>query len=167
VGVFFTRGLLLDVAAVKQQERLATGYVITSRDLRDALDLAHALLIPGDIVLIHTGHGRLWMHDNKTYGDGEPGIGLEAARWLTEQRIVLVGADNWAVEAVPSQDPERPFEVHQWLLARHGVYILENLELSELVADQAYEFAFIFPRLKGNRFPVNCRQVLNIVLRLP
>src|SRR5262245_61212455 len=34
VGVFFTRGILLDVTAVKAQQRLASGYVITSQDLK-------------------------------------------------------------------------------------------------------------------------------------
>ena len=34
---------------------------------------------------------------------------------------------------------------------RNGVYNLENLDLSELAADQVYEFAFVFAplRLKG------------------
>src|SRR5207249_898344 len=134
VGVFFTRGILLDVAAVKRQQRLAVGYAITREDLKEALKLSGAQLRPGDIVLIHTGHGNLWMKDNKAYGDGEPGIGMDAARWLTEQKITLVGADTWAVEVVPAENAERPFEVHQWLLTRHGVYILENLDLSELAS---------------------------------
>jgi kynurenine formamidase len=139
------------VAAAKHHARLASGYVITPQDLKSALDLARTQIRPADAVLIHTGHGQLWMTDNKTYGEGEPGIGLEGARWLTEQQIVLVGADNWALEAVPSLDPDRPFEAHQWLLVRHGVYVLENLDLAELVAEKVYEFAFVFSplRMKG------------------
>jgi kynurenine formamidase len=64
---------------------------------------------------------------------------------------VMVGADNWAMEVVPPVDPDRPFEAHQWLIIRHGIYILENLDLEELAADKAYEFAFVFAplRLKG------------------
>lgn len=151
VGVFFTRGILLDVAAMKGKERLPTGYAITADDLKGALRLASATIRPGDAVLIHTGHGHLWMKDSQEFGAGEPGIGLEAARWLTDQKISLVGCDNWALEVVPSKDPERPFEVHQWLLVRHGTYILEAMDLSELAADKAYEFAFVFSplRLKG------------------
>ena len=42
----------------------------------------------------------------------------------------------------------QPFEGHQWLLNRHGIYNIENLELSALAADQVYEFAFIFAPLK-------------------
>ncbi len=151
VGAIFTRGILLDVAAVQRKERLPTGYVITPQDLEQALEVTRVNIRPGDAILIHTGHGQLWMNDNKTFGEGEPGIGLEAGRWLSEKKIVLVGSDNWALEAVPSQDPKRPFEVHQWLIVRQGIYILENLELGELAREKAYEFAFSFSplRLKG------------------
>src|SRR6266511_931239 len=121
VGAIFTRGILLDVAAVQRKERLPTGYVITPQDLEQALEVTRVNIRPGDAILIHTGHGQLWMNDNKTFGEGEPGIGLEAGRWLSEKKIVLVGSDNWALEAVPSQDPKRPFEVHQWLIVRQGI----------------------------------------------
>jgi kynurenine formamidase len=91
------------------------------------------------------------MTDNQNYNVGEPGLGMDAARWLTDKKIVLVGADNWAIECVPPEDPQRPFPVHQWNLVRNGVYHLENLDLSTLAADKVYEFAFIFAplRLKG------------------
>lgn len=150
-GAFFMRGILLDVAAVKQERSLPIGYVITPEDLEKALKLAKAEIRPGDAVLINTGHGFWWKRDNKKFQDGEPGIGLAAGRWLSERKVTLVGSDNWAVEVVPSQDPDRPFEVHQWLLTRHGIYLLENLDLSELAQDRVYEFAFVFAplRLKG------------------
>jgi kynurenine formamidase len=151
VGPIFTRGVLLDVAAHRKTPQLPSGYVITPGDLEACLAAQKARIEPGDAVLIHTGHGRLWMTDNEAYGKGEPGLGIEAARWLSEKQIVLVGADTWAVEVVPSEDPNRPFPVHQWNLVRNGIYQLENLDLAALAADRVYEFAFIFSplRLKG------------------
>jgi kynurenine formamidase len=151
VGVFFTRGILIDIARLKGVERLEPGQVITPKDIEDALKAAGVRVGEGDAVFIRTGHGKLWMKDNKTYGDGEPGIGMAAAKWLTDQKIVLIGADTWAIEVVPHENPDRPFEVHQWTLTRHGVYHLENLDLEQLAADKVYEFAFIFAplRLKG------------------
>jgi kynurenine formamidase len=150
VGPIFTRGVLLDVARLKG-DRLAVGEVITADDLKQAAADAKVSLRPGDAVLIHTGHGSWWMVDNERYAAGEPGIGLEAARWLAEQNVALVGADTWAIEVVPSENASRPFEVHQLLLVRHGIYLLENLDLSQLAADNVSEFAFIFAplRLKG------------------
>ena len=151
VGVFFTRGVLIDVAAYKGVDRLQPGYVITSDDLKGALMRQGVEIREGDAVLIRTGHEKLWMVDNDLYNSGEPGIGMEAARWLSSRKTVLTGADNWGIEVVPHENPNRPFEVHQWMLVRHGIYNLENLTLEELARDRVYEFAFVFSplRLKG------------------
>lgn len=151
VGPIFTRGVLIDVAGRKGDRPLPIGYAITPDDLKQALAATKLKLRPGDAVLINTGHGQLWMTDNKTFAEGEPGIGLAAAKWLAEQKVSLIGSDNWAIEAVPSEDPDRPFEAHQVLLVRHGIYLLENLDLQQLLDDKVYEFAFVFSplRLKG------------------
>jgi kynurenine formamidase len=150
-GPFFTRGVLLDVAGVKEERSLRGGYVVTVDDLEKALKLANATIEPGDVVLINTGHGFHWMTDNKKFAENEPGIGMAAAKWLSEKKVSLVGSDNWALEVVPAEDPDRPFACHQWLLVRNGIYILENLDLSELAKHKVYQFAFVFSplRLKG------------------
>jgi kynurenine formamidase len=151
VGVFFTRGVLVDVPAYKGVDQLKVGEVITADDLQGALKKEGVSVAEGDVVLIRTGHGKLWMKDNVTYNKGEPGIGMGAGRWLCGQKITLVGSDTWATEVVPSENKARPFEVHQLLLVRNGIYNLENLDLEELARDKVYEFAFIFAplRLKG------------------
>ena len=147
VGVFFTRGVLIDVASYKNVERLLPGYVISVSDLEAALRKQGLAICPGDAVLIRTGHGRLWMMDNDEYTRGEPGIGMSAARWLTDQKIVTVGADTWGVEVYPPEQPNRPDQVHQWMIVRNGVYHLENLDLEELAGAKVYEFVFIFAPL--------------------
>jgi kynurenine formamidase len=151
VGVFFTRGVLLDVAATRGVDHMKSGEVITASDLETALKAQGVAIGEGDVVVIRTGHGQLWMKDNATFSAGEPGIGMEAARSLCDHKIVMVGTDTWATEVVPPEDPERPFPVHQLLLVRHGTYNIENLDLEELARDKVYEFAFIFAplRLKG------------------
>jgi kynurenine formamidase len=151
VGVFFTRGVLIDAAAQRGVERMRVGEVVTPQDIEGAL-VAHDLRVgEGDAVFIRTGHGQLWMKDNTVFGSGEPGIGMATARWLSERKTVLVGSDTWATEVVPPENKDRPFEVHQWLLVRNGIYNLENLDLEELAREKVYEFAFIFAplRLKG------------------
>jgi kynurenine formamidase len=151
VGVFFTRGVLLDVAGVRKTDRLPIGYVISPDELQACLDAARLEIHPGDIVLIRTGHGSLWMKDNANYGEGEPGIGMAAAKFLTDKKVALIGADTWAIEAVPHENKDSAFPVHQWDLTRNGVYHLENLDLDRLAADKVYEFAFVFSplRLRG------------------
>jgi len=144
VGAFFTRGVLIDVAGSKGVDRLEPGYVISPDDLQTALEGQGVDLRPGDAVFIRSGHGALWITDNEAYNSGEPGIGLDAARWLIERQIVLTGADSWSGEVIPSEDPDRPFEVHQWLLVKNGIYNLENLNLDALATDRVWEFAFVF-----------------------
>ena len=148
VGALFTRGVLLDVARYKGVERLDPTYIITIEDIEGTLEMQGVDGIrAGDAVLFHTGWGQLWNVDNDAYGASEPGPGITAIKWLAEKRILLTGADNFAMEAIPGENPARAIEGHQWLLSR-GIYNLENLDLSELAADGVYEFAFIFAPMK-------------------
>jgi kynurenine formamidase len=150
-GVFFTRGILLDVCALSGKDRLPAGYVISPDELASCLKRAGLEIQEGDVVLIRTGHGKLWMKDNATYGAGEPGIGLAAAKFLTDRKVALIGADTWAIEAVPHERADLAFPVHQWDLTKNGVYHLENLDLEPLAAAGVSEFCFVFSplRLKG------------------
>lgn len=144
VGPIFTRGVLLDVAAYKGVERLAPDYIINVEDVEGTLAKQKIEIREGDVVLFHTGHGQLWMTDNDAYVAGEPGPGVTALKWLANKKIVLVGADNWAVEAQPGEDHERFAEGHQQLLTRSGIYIHENLDLAALATDKVYEFVYVF-----------------------
>jgi kynurenine formamidase len=150
-GVFITRGVLIDVAGYKGVEHLNDGYEISVADLKGALNRQGTTIKPGDVVLIHTGWGRFWMKDNARFNAMEPGIGLDAGRYLVEQQIVMAGADNWGIEVVPNPDKSLAFPVHQLFLTKNGIYNLENLVTEDLARDKVYEFAFIFTplRLKG------------------
>jgi len=150
VGVFFTRAVLIDVVAYRNVDRLPVGYEISLDELHGAMQDQKTTIGAGDVVLIRTGHSKAWITDNDVYNSGQPGIGMDAARWLAEQNITMVGADNWGIEVDPPPSG-RPIEVHQHMITRNGIYFLENLDLEELAADKVYEFAFIFAplRLKG------------------
>ena len=148
VGALFTRGVLIDIAALKGVPTLADTYEITAKDLQDALAAQKVTLQPGDAVLIHTGWGTLWGKDNARYQRISPGIGTAAAEWLAKQDPMLVGADNSAVEISPNPDADLAGPVHQIMLVVNGIHLLENLRLDELAARRAYEFALIVEPLK-------------------
>jgi len=148
VGPIVTRGVLVDVAAYKGVARLEGGYEITLADLRGALERQRTEVGSGDVVIVHTGWSSLWKVDNAAFGSMAPGVGLEAARYLVEREVVLVGADTWSMEVVPNPNPELQFPVHQLLIPRNGIYIFENLRTEELARDRVYEFAFFFAPLK-------------------
>ncbi len=148
VGFLMTRGVLIDVAALKGVDALAETYEITVADLQAALKRQNITIEPGDAVVIHTGWGKLWGVDNARYSKGNPGIGVAAAEWLARQDPMLVGGDTAPVEISPNPDKQISLPVHQIMLAINGIHLLENLKLDELAAQQVSEFAFILEPLK-------------------
>jgi kynurenine formamidase len=151
VGPIFTRGVLIDVAGLKGVAQLAAGYEVTTADIKAALSRQKVQITSGDMVVIHTGWGSLWMKDNAKYLAGAPGIGLAAAQLLADAEVVVVGGDSSAVEVSPNPNASLAAPVHQLLITRNGIYLHENLATEELARDAVYEFAYVFSplRLKG------------------
>ncbi|MDA0797051.1 MAG: cyclase family protein [Proteobacteria bacterium] len=142
------RGILIDIAASRGVEGMDKGQEITMADVKAALKrqgMSDYKCASGDAIAFRTGWSRHWGKDNALYNSGEPGIGAEVARWLTEVcQVGVVGADTWAVEVVPNPDAACVFCIHQFLLARHGVAIQENLNLEGLVKEGVYQFMWTY-----------------------
>lgn len=138
-----TRGVCLNIAALLGTEQLDEGFVVTPEHLEEASRAQNVEVGAGDVVLLHTGWGSLWSQDIEHYEHVEPGAGWDAAHWLTDRRVSLVGADNWAFEVIPFERSDGIFVVHQHLLAETGTHILENITTSELAASGNSEFLFV------------------------
>lgn len=141
------RGVMIDVAAAKGLERLPESYRITRADLEEALARQHMQIERGDVVLVRTGLMRDY-HDSAAYMRNNPGLGIEAARYLVEAGAMIIGADNLSFEAFPSEVEGNYIPLHTYLLAQSGVPILELVNLEGLSEDEIYEFAFIGGSLK-------------------
>jgi len=133
-----TRGFLVDVAPLASGAVIGVGAV------------AELNPEPGDAVFFHTGWGSRWS-EAADYLSGEPGPGMQLAEWLASRGIAVTGCDTWSYGPVPAEDPARPFAVPQHLNIQHGVFVVENLDLSALAADGVREFALVltFPKLRG------------------
>jgi kynurenine formamidase len=153
-----TRGILLDIAGYKEVPVLSSRYEVTVADLRGALarqGMREESLEPGDAILLNYGWASNWgnasLYNDSRFGvgqnNGSPGIGVAVARWIAERKASLVGADSCCVEVDPNPDAKLDHPVHQELLMRNGIYILENLDLRELAAARVYEFMFIFTQV--------------------
>lgn len=171
VPPFFTRGLLLDIAAMKGFKaghwnkaecnrgyapdcqysaggQLPDAYEITVKDVEDFLRAHNLEIRKGDVVLFRTGRIGEWYEDEKRpdgkarYGRPEAGPGLDTARYLVKKGVIGIGADTVAVEVLPSRVPKDPHPVHIYTLIDNGVHILENLWLEDLSRDGVYEFLF-------------------------
>ena len=132
---FFTRGILIDIAALKGVNRLDKDYAITVADFNAALE---AQASQGDVVLFRTGWNSLWKDYSSIdpswiaeVGSGEPGVSPEVYGHLAEKKISMIGFDIPGLE---------PYDFSQ------GVF--ENLDLDKLSREKAYELTFVWSPLK-------------------
>jgi kynurenine formamidase len=146
------RGVVLDMTAVFNQNPVAAGTPFNKKEIDDALKRQGIEIKKGDIVLFHTGYQAVATKDPKAFLAGEPGLGKEGAEYLVSKEVIAVGADQWALEVIPFEKGVGVFEVHQILLPKNGIYILENMMTDQLVADKAWEFLFVLgqPRITGS-----------------
>ena len=144
------RGVLLDMAAYYNTDVVKEGTAFNVKEIEEAAKKQGVEIRQGDVVIFHTGWLSLIGKDDKRYSAGEPGLGVEGAKYLTSKGVVAIGSDTWAVEVLPFES-KNVFEVHQILLAMNGTYILENMDTAELAKDKGYEFLFVLgqPRWRG------------------
>ncbi len=141
-------GVLLDVAAKAGVESLEPGYVVTAEELEACREEQGVTIELGDVVLVRTGNGRYW-DDAERYLAG-PGMDAGASYWVADRGVVAVGADNAGWDVPGLKDPELGCMLpgHLILLARRGIYIIENLNLEELAAAGRHRFDFVCTPLK-------------------
>ncbi|MEP1472977.1 MAG: cyclase family protein [Halieaceae bacterium] len=147
-----TRGVLLDmVAYFKADKMLAEGVAFNESEIRGAASAQGVEIGKGDVVIFHTGWQALASADPQRFLQGEPGLDVEGAQYLAGLGVVAVGADTWGLDVLPNPNPELMFPAHSVLLAKNGVYVLENIQTEELVADGVSEFLFVLgiPRFEG------------------
>jgi kynurenine formamidase len=169
---FVCRGVVLDAVAyrggqlqIPTANNMTDPGIITADDVK-AMVKAQGIepIGEGDCVFLYTGHGDIW-HPSKwdeysaadktakvaKFNSGGPGFGTSACDYLAERRIILWGADTWASEAVGKGfggETAQPFECHIRMMTKNGIWNLENMDLSQVVADKAYEFLFAWSPLK-------------------
>jgi len=141
-------GVLLDLPAHFGVEALAPGYAVTAAELAACCARQGLAIEPGDVALVYTGNEQFW-GDEQRYLAG-PGMAGDASRWLADQGVVAVGADNMAWDVIGRRDAEFGCTLpgHLLLLAQRGIYIIENLRLDALAAAHTNRFAFVCTPLK-------------------
>jgi len=145
-----SRAVLIDIAKLKGVQCLPDSYAITVEDIQQELGRTGLSLNEGDVAFVRTGRMSYWPDGSKTLGN-PPGLSLDAARWLTSQRISVIGADQECVEVGPSQHEDNWLPGHGHFLVEAGVPMIELLNLEELSTDDVNEFCVVAApiRLKG------------------
>ncbi|MBC9913832.1 cyclase family protein [Chitinophaga varians] len=138
-----TRGVVLDMTAYYGKKIVPGGTEFTVADIQAVLKKEGLTLRKGDVVLFNTGWLELIGKDNKQFLEVEPGIGMEAAKWLADQGIIAFGGDTWASEVYPNPGTKEEFPINQFMLAKKGIYNLELIDSRPLVRDKVWEFLFV------------------------
>jgi kynurenine formamidase len=143
------RGVMLDIAILKEVPTLPGHYAISPADVDAALARQKTTLRPGDAVFFRTGTLRHWGADGAdvaTIGEHDSaGISLATAKYLVEEHgAILIGSDTSGLEVHPPHEGADSFiPVHKYLLVEQGVHIAEFHNLEALSRDKVYEFCYI------------------------
>jgi kynurenine formamidase len=145
VGAIINRGVLLDVARLKEMENLQRGTVITARDLEECAKAEKIKFYGGETLLIRTGWLRKYDKENPLDFHREaPGVNLSVVDYIDKNQIAVVGGDTSAFEIYPSKESsDTPIPVHIELIWKRGIHIIEQMNLEKLATDKVWEFLFV------------------------
>ncbi|WP_230198456.1 cyclase family protein [Luminiphilus syltensis] len=169
---FVCRGVLLDAVGfrggplpVPPESGVESLGFITAEDIKAMVARQGiAPIAEGDCVFLYTGHGDIWhpsewdsfdaeekARRRERFNTGTPGYGLSGCEYLASRKVILWGSDTHSSEATALDgggETEQPYECHLKMMTRSGIWNIENLDLSQLVEDKAYEFLFTWAPLK-------------------
>jgi kynurenine formamidase len=163
-----SRGVLLDLPAVMDVERLEPGYAITEDDLDAAVDHARVTLLPGDVVLIRTGQMQfLHAGDQVAYNHDTPGLSTRTIEWIWRHDLGAVFNDTYVFEVWPPEDWACMMPVHMIQIRDMGLIQGQIFDLEALAGACAdtgvHEFFF---SAGPERFTGGCSAPVNPVVVL-
>jgi kynurenine formamidase len=157
-----TRGVLLDIPALRGVDALEPGEPVYPEDLEAAEAAAGLRVGVGDALLVRTGRWR-WRDDHGAWDLGSVAAGLDASclPWLCERDVPVLGSDGVS-DVLPSRVEDVPMPIHTVAIVALGVHLLDNLDLDELAAtcrhEGRWEFLLTVAPLvlrRGTASPVN------------
>lgn len=146
------RGVLIDIARHRGVKHLQAGDAISADEIKVAAAAQSVKFQEGDVILLHTGWtDAKFNSDPAAWGNSEPGIDNDAARYLAGLNPMAVGADTWGLGPVPYKAGDKEAYEHVILLKHNGIYILETMNTGLLVAEGVQEFMFVLgqARIRG------------------
>jgi len=143
----------LDLASLANLDGIVVRRPFDQTLATDVSDI-EGLDVRGKAVLVHTGWDRHWRTDR--YYEDHPFLTGEAADWLVEQGVALVGIDSHNID--DTRRRSRP--VHSKLLAA-GIPICEHLTDLGRLPDAGFRFYAVPPKIRGmGTFPVRAYAML-------
>jgi kynurenine formamidase len=157
-----TRGVLLDIPAVRGVDALEPGEPIFPEDLEAAEEKAGLRVRSGDALLVRTGRW-VWRDAHGPWDVATRASGLDAAclAWLRARDVATLGSDGVS-DVLPSRVAGVGMPIHETAIVALGLHLMDNLDLDALAvacADEArWDFLFVVAPLvlrRGTASPVN------------
>jgi kynurenine formamidase len=157
-----SRGILLDIPALRGAEWLEAGEPVGVDELERAEAAAGLRVGPGDVLLVRTGRWAL----RAARGPWDPharlaGLDARCLPWLFERRVAALGSDGVS-DVVPSRIEGVPLPIHSVAIVAMGLSLLDNLDLEALARvcrdEGRWAFQLVVAPLvlrRGTASPVN------------
>lgn len=123
----FTRGVHVDIPAVRGTDWVDADRPVTGDDLDRALADAGVSFEPGDALLLDMGRDRYEAAGNEWVADRNPGIGDDGARWIAAHGVSVVCWDF--LDAFHPSQPLAPVHMLNWAI---GLVLVDNCDFSRL-----------------------------------
>ena len=158
----FTRGILIDIPALKGVPYLEPGTAIYAEDLEAWEKKAGIKVSSGDVVFVRTGR---WARQAElgpwNVIEHTAGLHASVAPWLKERGVAMIGGDA-ANDVSPSGIEGGFYPLHRLAINAMGVLMFDNCDLEALskAAAQHNRWEFLLtvapiPMIGGTGSPVN------------
>jgi len=161
-GGIVTRGVLLDIPALRGVDALAPGEPVFPDDLEAAETRAGLQVRAGDVLFVRTGRWR-WRDEHGPWDLASRAAGLDAAclPWLRDRDVAALGSDGIS-DVMPSRVDGVPMPIHTVAIVALGLHLMDNLDFEALATACAeegrWEFLLAVAPLvlrRGTASPVN------------
>ena len=127
-----TRGVLLDIAALRDVDWLPPDQPVMPRDLEDAEARQGVRVEEGDILLVRTGNYRKRLEAGPV-PNTEPMVACQVActPWFKDRGVAMLGTDT-SNDVRPSQYATIVSPLHTVCLVTLGLWLIDNANLEEL-----------------------------------
>ena len=127
-----TRGVLLDIARLRGEDRIESPVAITPDILEEAEASEGVRVESGDVLLIRTGHlARYYDGIVTDTSDPRPGPHVSCLPWFRERGIAMLGGDQ-NNEVSPSGYPNIGEPIHEVGIPALGLWLIDNMNLEEV-----------------------------------
>jgi kynurenine formamidase len=119
------RGVLLDVARTRGVPALRPDEAVTIADLEAAEEAQGVRVVSGDLLFVRMGA------EHWGFEAGTPGLAAEAAGWLHERQVAVLGSDA-ATDVMPGPPGGTALPLHQLAIVHMGLPLIDNCALEDL-----------------------------------